>query len=376
MKKLSDVVNGDKLNEETNLFIERINDRMYYKASLISDLMNMEWLDEIELVCPYIDNLIRAPRLTLISDENVLKIEKVKKITVASVKDLSVHTQFIDKIDPKTQDVQPSKLLDVRNEDSFNTYENRFAYTTIKELMRFLLKKKDLLDALEMSNDKLLEYEGTTTNSIEKVTIELKITSNELPKDSDNTDLKDEIEKVRERLKRVNDYVVSWQKSEMITSLDKLHVPYVRPPIRKTNLILRNPNFQMVSRLWLFLQTYDDDETNMKDGFDTAGNEVIKDILRDSFLTDYFVLNSISSSKKEQREKLGQCAVLMIKHQLKRSLQLLLNSGIEITDSEIMSLLKSEVDDEKGKRLVGQEDVKKKFKNAMDDYLSRTKEII
>jgi DNA primase large subunit len=138
-------------------------------------------------------------------------------------------------------------------------------------------------------------------------------------------------------------------------------------------MILKNPNFQIAMKLWEFLQNYDyKDNDNSKESLDTDGNEVLKGILNDSFLMDYFVLDSISSSKREQKEKLYKYAVVMLKQQIQRSVSLLLNSGIRVSDEEILSMVSNEIKNEKNKSLVGSTDVKKKFKSAMDEYLERT----
>jgi DNA primase large subunit len=124
--------------------------------------------------------------------------------------------------------------------------------------------------------------------------------------------------------------------------------------------------------LWEFLQHYDEnDKDGSSEGLDTNGNDLLKEILNDSFLMDYFVLDSISSSKKEQKEKLCKYAVVMINQQIQRVVSLLLNNGIKITDEEILSMVSNQIKDQKEKRSVDNTDVKKKFKNAMDEYLER-----
>jgi exonuclease SbcC len=377
MKKTLNVPIDEELNKKSEVFTKRIYSNMHYKSELGSDSMDLVWLGEIEFACPYIDNIIRNPKLTLINEEDVVKIEKAKKITVESVKDLSKHTHFIDKIDPITEEVKPSKILVTRREETFNTYENRFIYTLITNLSRFVGKKEATLEGIEAKNDKVLEYAASTNTDNERVTIELKIGSKEMPKGKSDNDFANEIELIKERVKKIRSYISGWQRSEFISSLDKAHVPFVFPPIRKTNMILKNPNFQIGMKLWEFLNHYDDNEKEgSAEGLDTTGNDILKDILNDSFLMNYFVLDSISKSKKEQKEKLCKYAVIMIHQQIQRAISLLLNNGIKITDEQILSMVANSIDNEKDKRLVGSSDVKKKFKNAMDEYLEKAKDYL
>lgn len=363
----------EQLKAKSELFIEKLNSDMYFKSEMASDSIQFDWVNQIEFSCLYIDNIIRNPKLTLINEDDVVKIEKARKISVDSIKDLSKHTNYIDKIDLETNEIHPSKILVLRREETFNTYENRFIFTLITNLSRFMISKEKLLEDLETKSDKSLEYAASTNTGSERIKIELKIGSKELPQGAKNDNFQNEIDSIRARVKKIRDYLSNWQRSEFITSLDKAHAAFVIPPIRKTNMILKNPNFQMAMKLWEFLQNYNEKESeNPKQGLDTTGNEILKGILDDSFLMDYFVFDSISSTKKEQKEKLAKYAVVMISQQVKRIVSLLLNTGIKISNEEILEMISNEIKSESTKKLVNSNDVKKKFKNAMEEYLERT----
>jgi len=365
------------LNEQSETFIKNVNSEMHYKSELTSDTMAFDWLEIIEVTCPYLDNIIRNPKVMLINEDDVVKIEKARKITVESVKDLSKHTHYIDKIDEVTNEIHPSKILVLRREETFNTYENRFIYTLVTNLSRFISKKEALLENFESKNDKFLEYVSTTNNGNERINIELKLSTKELPQGKSENDLEKEINAIRERVKKIRYYLNSWVRSEFIVSLEKAHVPFVIPPIRKTNLILKNPNFQYATKLWVFLQNYyNNDEKGSKDSLDTEGNDLLKGILDVSFLMDYYVLDSISSSKKDQKEKLSKYALLMLNQQIEKIVAMLLKGGIKISDEDILNMVTNAIKNAKDTRLIGSTDVKNKFKSAIDEYLDKTKEYI
>lgn len=107
----------EALNEKSEKFMNSMASEMHFQSELISDMMAVDWLIEIETACPYIDNIIRNPKLALINEDDVVKIEKAKKITVESVRDLSKHTHYIDKIDEVTNEIKPSKILIMRREE-------------------------------------------------------------------------------------------------------------------------------------------------------------------------------------------------------------------------------------------------------------------
>lgn len=275
---------NEELNEKSDMFVEKINSNMFYQSELTSDSMSFDWVNEIEFACPYLDNIVRNPKVALIKEEDVIKIEKARKITVASVKDLSKHTQYIEEINKKTDEVRPSKILIVRNEETFNTYENRFVYSLIDNMQKFIMRKESLLDGFQTKDDKVLEYAASTIAGSDRVNIELKIGSKEMPKGKDDNAFEDEIASVKARIKKIKDYITSWRRSEFLQSLEKAHVPFVIPPIKKTNVILKNPNFQIAVRLWSFIQTYDDNDNNSPtNSLDTTGDDILRGILDDAF---------------------------------------------------------------------------------------------
>ncbi|HHU55049.1 MAG TPA: DUF2357 domain-containing protein [Mollicutes bacterium] len=377
MSKSLNISIDNSLRQKSNTFIERITSDMYFKSDVAGDSLSFEWVDVIEDACIYIDNIIRNPKLALITEDDIVLIEKAKKVSVASVKNLSKNTHYIEKIDAVTNDVQPSKLLIERREETYNTYENRFIYTLIEYTIRFVLKKEKSLEDFTSKSDKTLEYAASTTTGSERVNIELKISTNELPKETDSDVMDDDVASVKNRLKAIKDYFTNWKRSEFMTSLEEARVPFVSSPIKKTNLILKNPNFQVATKLWEYIQTYDfvDKETTKED-LETTGNNLIKGILDDTFLMNYYVLDSIAATQKAQKEKLAKYAVLMIAGQVRRAIELLLQSGVEISDEEILSMISAELKSEKGKTVVSSADIKKKFQKAMDEYFEKTQDYL
>ena len=362
--------------QNNKIFLKKLESQMAYKSDYTGDLISFDWVDEIEAACPYIDIIIRNPKFALVREENVVKIEKAKKITVASVKDLAKHTENINKVN-KDKNVEVKKILDVRNEETYNIYENRFLYTLINQLIRFVLKKEELLNNFELSDNKLLEYAADTETELEKINIEVKITSTVLPSAKVDKKIKEEIKNIKQRIKRIKQFFASWEKSEMVKALDKAHVPFVNPPIKKTNIILKNPNFRIAVKLWEFINNYDyEDKDDRKENIDDDANDILKGFLDHSFLIDYLVLDSMVPLKREQKKKMAQHAILLLTEELKRIVNLLLSCGYEITEEDILKLIAKEIKEDSSNRLVGTDDVKKKFKNAMEEYLERTKEYL
>ena len=90
-----------------------------------------EWVDIMEDTIQYLDNILRSPNRFIVNEEDIVKIELARRVTVESIKHLSRNTNLIQDYDKKTGDVKPSKILNINKEESYNTYENRFIYTCI-----------------------------------------------------------------------------------------------------------------------------------------------------------------------------------------------------------------------------------------------------
>ena len=367
-----------KLNK-SRLFLEKLESDMEYKSLYNGDLISFDWLDEIEFACPYIDIIVRNPKLTLIQEENLVKVERSKRITVASVKDLAKHTQYIDDVDKKTNDVRPSKILDIRNEETFNIYENRFLYTLINDLERFMASKERLLNNFELNKNKTLEYKAASLTTDEKVNIEVKVTSSSLPTKQEDKKLEEEIKKAKERLKKVKDYLSSWDRSEMVKALKKEHVKFISPPLKKTNILLKNPNFKIAVRLWDIIRTYDlDKKDESKDSDDNNSIDIMKSFLDHSFLINYSVLDSMARLKRDEKKNMTKYATIILTEEINRVMTLLASCGYKTTEEELLSLIAKELKDEKKNRSVSvnADDVKKKFKTAMEEYLERTQKYL
>lgn len=368
---------SEQARETTKRFRKKLASEMSYKSTYNGDALSFDWIDIVEDACPRLDIIVRNAKVALVQEANVELIEKAKRITVESVKDLARHTNYINKFDEATQSVEPGKILDIRNEETFNIYENRFLHTLIYLLDRFVYEREQEIKKLEVSDNKLLEYKAKSETPTEKVHIEVKITSDTIPSDQVNNDLQEKLKEIQKRIKRIKEYIASWMKSEMIKSLDKAHIPPVKSPIKKTNILLKNPNFKVATALWEYLNKYGLDDINSdKDNIDNNGNDVVQGFLDHSFLIDYYVLDSISNSKREQKKQLSKYAIVMLSEEIKRIVDLLLSCGIKITEEEIMKLVAQELKEDKSDRLVGADDVKKKFKSAMDEYIERTQEYL
>lgn len=370
-------VDSEERKKKSQMFLKKLESDLYFKSDYSGKLLSFDWLDKIEEACPFIDIIIRIPKIALIREEEIVKVERAKNITVASIKNLSRHTEYINKVDKKTSDVEPNKILNVRNEETYNIYENVFLYTLVHDMDKFIASKEKLLDNFELRENKLLEYTASTSTPNEKVNIALKLTSESLPISKIDDELKEELKAIKLRLKRVKEYLGSWEKSEMIKALNKAHVSFIKPPIKKTNLILKNPNFRVAVSLWEFLNNYDlEKKEDDRENPDQNSSDILRGFIDHSFLIDYFVMDSMTSYKREQKKNMAKYAVILLTEEIRRVVSLLLSSGYKITDEELLEIIAQEINREKNERFAGADDVKKKFKSALDEYLERVQDYL
>lgn len=353
-------------NENTQTeFLNDLNSMLSVQTDYEKKEFNYTWLELFEEVIPYIDNIVRNPKRFIINEEEIVKVELAKKITVESVIHLTQHTNLIQDYDQKKGDVRPSKILNINKEESLDTYENRFVYTLILNMNTFYSKHASNLGGESYYRDeKNLKYEGNTKlgNEDIKVSIELKA----LDKDTKVHQSKDGLN-IQDRLKKIKIQLDGFMGSELMQTLSKLHVAEVRSPIRKTNVILKNPNFQKATELWNFIQSYNTDDLNFeKDKQDYMDNGDIKNKFDQAFILAYLATNPLAKTKKSISEQ------KMISIAIAKVIENILDMDDQILESKLSQVFKKEFKDAKEKLGVRNKKILKLF----IDYIEREKKKI
>ena len=73
----------------------------------------------------------------------MVPVALAKKITADSVRHLSQNTQYINT--NAAGEIQPTHILNVTTEESYDLYENRFVYHLIQRLFAFVDKRTDVI---------------------------------------------------------------------------------------------------------------------------------------------------------------------------------------------------------------------------------------
>lgn len=333
MEKEEQEVYNDSIKQDS--FLDNMNSILSVKTDYERREYDYEWIDIIDETLPYIDNILRNPKKFIINEEEVVQVEKSKKVTVESIIHLTQHTNYIQKIEDNG-DVKPSKILNINKEESLDTYENRFIYTLINNVRTFFEKRKKETGNFSYFKDKKkLKFEANTIIDTEEVEISLDISShNEAKIEGKETSSE---ETVAERLKRIKIQLDGFTMSELMQTLTKQHVAAVRSPIRKTNVILKNPNFQKAEALWNYIQAYEEKDKNENEHKDYYDEDRLKESYNQAFLSLYLAnkrLNYQTQSMTEEK-MLGQTMARLIDN--------ILDSNYEITEQEIKNLFNKQL---------------------------------
>lgn len=304
--KSNELINNySKLSESVkNNFYANLESDFKFNTHFLKREFDFTWLDVMEDAIKYIDNILMNPKMFILNNEEIVVVEKSKKVSVESVVHLTQHSNFISEYNPKTGDIRPSKILNITREETMDIYENRFIYTLILHMSTFLEKYGVLaLEGSSSINNKNLSYTAKTRSGDESINIKLNIDSIE----NKTSKLTSKSLAINSRIEALRDKVNSFRHSQLFKTLSQMKVPEVKSPIKKTNVILKNPNFVKAEGLWYFLETFDKNikkETKYTKNY--SDNTIVNDDLDFSFLINYALIKNVSEKNNESSINLDE----------------------------------------------------------------------
>lgn len=354
-------------NSKIDGFNEKLNSALNVKTDYDKVVCNFDWLDLMEETIRYLDNILRNPNRFIVNEEEIVKIELARRITVESIKHLSRNTNFIQDVDIKTGDVRPSKILNINKDESYDTYENRFIYTLINNMKSYIsLKKRDLITTSYIRDLKQFNYKATTKIGEENVDFSFTINS----KINTKLDNGDDDQTIEERIEKLEMQISDLTNSEIYRILHKKHVALVRPPIKKTNVILKNVNFQYAVKLWNYLQEHPDDDTKREqEKKDYDDNDRLKQFGDDCFLLQYLAINTLNKEDYKfelDEEKIEQITNILIDK--------IVNLNSELSEEKLAEMLGEKIAQAKQNNMASLRQIQNVFNKNINKYLDRIKE--
>ena len=290
------IINLLKQGELYDGYVEHIDSgKSDYKISQVYTKKNYstEWIDTLEDCIVALDTIVRNPRKFIVIEEDIVDISLARSISVESVKHLSQHTNLISSV-TKDGMVIPSKILNTSKEESFEIYENRFIYTLLLKIRDFIdIRSNAIKSALMQSGELGVEVSSEFSIDKNKVSYQMSGSAN-FPFDAvvkrsgaGVTDL----ERINRISQIINDFLGSPFAREMRSCA------LVRPPIQRTNVILKDPNFKKALVLWQYIETSEKVQYKIETSTETMEmNPIMVDKFRAIIYLNTILMQSIAST--------------------------------------------------------------------------------
>lgn len=332
--------------------------------------IDLRWVEEIEACIIPLDNIIRVPRKFIVQEEEIVPIERARKITNESIRHLAQHTNMIAKVEG--DDVTPNQILNVFREESYEVYENRFVFTLMQNLVRFIdVRYNVLFNISDDDNMASLKMESEFNRGREKVQYKLEVSAQSAGSDlDDNAGPDGENATAFQRIERVKKIINEYAHSSFMKELRNC-VP-VRPPIMRTNAIQKNPNFRACLKLWQFIQSYDElgYEITVKESNDMVSAEYMQELNRMTAM-NYMMLKANTLSE----DAVGKQKKRKLKPKLLKRLAEELVMDYDMEEVEIQRVFVDEIKRVSRKKIEGEKKIQEAIQRALDSENARKKAI-
>lgn len=213
-----------------------------------------DWIEEIERGLDHIGKAISQERQFILSNGEVVPIDKVKSVSRETISHLAKHSNFLKKVE-NSDDVMPEKLYTVERLSDYAVYENRFLYMLLCYLKEFITYRLNKIIDLTERYSGSLRIKKTVNTDGHKLSCDVKL-DEEIANDplvSENNPVKDKIAAINGLLSAVLVYL-STPLMEEVAKAAKL-----RPPVTETNVLKMDKDFRAAMQLYHFITAYDGD---------------------------------------------------------------------------------------------------------------------
>lgn len=308
------------------------------KNRVLHKVVDETWLKVIEEGIDAIFNIVDKPRRFITTSEEVVPVALAKKITADSVRHLSMNTQFI--ASDENGDIQPTRVLNVTTEESYDLYENRFIYHLIQRLFAFVDKRTDVIfwsTGDETCN--VMSMESKVDDAYEEISYKIEMTIKNRQSYAENDSDNMEIFKRIDRLRRMVRTLRSSAFCEIMSGCAKVH-----SPIQRTNLMMKDPSYRTCYKLWQFMESYDDVGYTIEER-DTALEFDEEYLLQmyTNMITNYTVFKSLLESDPRKMSELAEKKYEPVRPKFVREIKEEIVEDRNIPDVEIRQVFVEEV---------------------------------
>lgn len=343
--------------------------KMYVNRNKIIE--NESWIDMVEFTIPYIEKALRNPNKNIITEEEVVKIELIKKVTVDSIKHLSKNTNLIADWDKETGDVIPSKILNSYKEESFLTYENKFIYTLIKLIDDFIFIRTKETEESEYKgkNYQKAVYEASTKLNKEKVTVNIEYTLESLENAKKENSTLNRVKDLKNKLRTL-------ETTEIYQLIDSKKITLIQAPLKMTNVLLKNVNFQYAVKLWQFLSdNFELKNESIKENNEYEDKGFTKELVDETFYLNHLIFMNENLQDKNNRKLKGTINQKTRQEMTDLMIERLINLNPEMAEKELKKMIAEKYMIIKNRNVISLKPIENKFKDRMDKYLSKVEEL-
>lgn len=358
-------------NDTEKDFLNKINSKLMMDVKTNQFVNNDEWLDMIEFTIPHLEKAFTKKVRQIITEEEVVKIESIKKVTVESVRHLTKKVNFVDKFDEETGEVIPKKILNSYKEETLVTYENRFLFTLMRLIDSFLyLREKDLQSEFKGKNYQKAEYEGEAKLKNENVKINFDYSSEVYLGGKDTKEAEHRIEELKKDIKML-------KSTELYQFLEARKITLIKPPLKMTNVLLKNVSFQYAVKLWNYLNEQMDIKNKtekLNREFEEKGNAKTL-IDEDVFLMHLIFKNRQAEEKKRAKKRNVEEQKKITKELTDALLERIIDLNPDLSDIELKKMIAEKYVEIRSKKVISLKPVEDKFKESINKYMNQVKEV-
>ncbi|WP_264229450.1 hypothetical protein [Acholeplasma laidlawii] len=268
---------------------------IYQKNISETKTFDEEWIRTVESYFPSLNKISMDPKSVLRYDEEVVVIEKARKINSQSIRHLAANTHNIKEVKDDGM-VVPKKILTTFADLEYGTYENRMVMTLIDKLFYFVRHRYEIIKNNVESYQKNhfnLESEFPINNT--QVTLKVDMV---LKDDLDNKKINEYNKNLLQRVEHLNKLVTALKSSKFMELMATKKKVY--PPLIKSNIIMKNTDYKNAYMLWLFLDRYNTltFDVDVKEKDLTFDENYLKDIYQTT-LINFATIAYNQSNRKE-----------------------------------------------------------------------------
>ncbi len=336
--KVERTLENDRYFQYLFEIVQAGNNTIQQKNRVLHKVVDERWLTVVEEGLTSIFNIVDKPRRFIATTEEVVPVALARKITADSVRHLSQNTQFITS--NAQGEIQPTKILNVTTEESYDLYENRFVYHLIQRLFAFVDKRTDVIfwsTGDETCNT--MSMESKIDDAYEEISYKVEMTVKNRQSFAENANDNMDLFKRIDRVRRMSRTLRASSFCDIMNGCAK-----VRSPIQRTNLMMKDPDYRNCYKLWQFIESYDEVGYSIEEQ-DTAleFDEEYQTQMYINLITNYTVFKSLLESDPRKLTEIATKKRKPVKPKFIKKIQEEIVDNCDIPDVEVRKVFIEEV---------------------------------